>query len=71
MHEQDKVNNAGPPQIEFHPRARLNETFGPKKAPLGIVVQGGMYNGVIRALQRLGLADHLWRTPRCRSTCST
>ncbi len=24
---------------------------------LGIVVQGGMYNGTIRALQRLGLAD--------------
>jgi indolepyruvate ferredoxin oxidoreductase alpha subunit len=31
--------------------------FGPKEAPVGIVLQGGMYNGVIRALQRLGLAD--------------
>ena len=27
------------------------------KAAIGIVCQGGMYNGVIRALQRLGLAD--------------
>ncbi|MFN6976849.1 MAG: thiamine pyrophosphate-dependent enzyme, partial [Gemmobacter sp.] len=35
----------------------LNERFGPDRAPVGIVVQGGMYNGVIRALQRLGLAD--------------
>jgi indolepyruvate ferredoxin oxidoreductase alpha subunit len=24
---------------------------------VGIIVQGGMYNGLIRALQRLGLAD--------------
>jgi indolepyruvate ferredoxin oxidoreductase alpha subunit len=31
--------------------------FGPQVAPIGIVVQGGMYNGLIRALQRLGLAD--------------
>jgi indolepyruvate ferredoxin oxidoreductase alpha subunit len=36
---------------------KLNEMFGPKEAPVGIVLQGGMYNGVIRALQRLGLAD--------------
>jgi len=35
----------------------LNERFGPDAAPVGILLQGGMYNGVIRALQRLGLAD--------------
>ena len=29
----------------------------PATSPIGIVIQGGMYNGVIRALQRLGLAN--------------
>ena len=31
--------------------------MGDAKGRIGIVLQGGMYNGVIRALQRLGLAD--------------
>ncbi len=56
-HEQDKVNNRWPAAEKFVRERKLNEFFGPGDAPLGIVVQGGMYNGVIRALQRLGLAD--------------
>lgn len=56
-HEQDKVKNRWPAAEKFIRERRLNEVFGPQKVPLGIVVQGGMYNGVIRALQRLGLAD--------------
>lgn len=57
IHEQDKVNNRWPAAQKFIAENRLNEVFGPEKAPMGIVLQGGMYNGVIRALQRLGLAD--------------
>ena len=56
-HEQDKVKNRWPAAEAFIRDRGLNEVFGPKDAPLGIVVQGGMYNGLIRALQRLGLAD--------------
>ncbi|NBZ86370.1 indolepyruvate ferredoxin oxidoreductase subunit alpha [Stagnihabitans tardus] len=56
-HEQDKVKNRWPAAERFILSRGLNEHFGPKDAPLGIVVQGGMYNGLIRALQRLGLAD--------------
>ena len=56
VHEQDKVNNRWPAAEQFIVEHGLNERFGPD-APVGIVVQGGMYNGVIRALQRLGLAD--------------
>jgi indolepyruvate ferredoxin oxidoreductase, alpha subunit len=56
-HEQDKVKNRWPAAERFIVDRGLNEVFGPKDAPLGIVVQGGMYNGLIRALQRLGLAD--------------
>jgi indolepyruvate ferredoxin oxidoreductase alpha subunit len=52
---QDQEPLAGRGKI--HPRARAQRNLRPDKAPLGIVVQGGMYNGVIRALQRLGLAD--------------
>ena len=57
LHEQDKVKNRWPAAEKFITENGLNEVFGPDEAPLGIVLQGGMYNTVIRALQRLGLAD--------------
>jgi indolepyruvate ferredoxin oxidoreductase, alpha subunit len=56
-HEQDKVKNRWPAAEAFIRQKGMNEHFGPKDAPFGIAVQGGMYNGLIRALQRLGLAD--------------
>jgi indolepyruvate ferredoxin oxidoreductase alpha subunit len=56
-HEQDKVRNRWPAAERFIRERGLNERFGPDRAALGIVVQGGMFNGVMRALQRLGLAD--------------
>lgn len=57
LHEQDKIKNRWPAAGQFITDNNLNEVFGPDRAPLGIVVQGGMYNGIVRALQRLGLAD--------------
>jgi indolepyruvate ferredoxin oxidoreductase alpha subunit len=57
VHEQDKVKNRWPAAEKFIVEQRLNEVFGPAAASVGLVIQGGMYNGVIRALQRLGLAD--------------
>ena len=56
-HEQDKVKNRWPAAQRFISDRKLNEVFGPAGAKVGIVMQGGMYNGVIRALQRLGLAN--------------
>ena len=56
-HEQDKVKNRWPAAEKFIVERGLNEFFGPKDGKFGIIVQGGMYNGLIRALQRLGLAD--------------
>ena len=56
VHEQDKVKNRWPAAERFIRQKGLNEVFGPAGS-FGIVVQGGMYNGLIRALQRLGLAD--------------
>ena len=36
---------------------KLNELFDGPHADLGIIVQGGLYNALIRSLQQLGLAD--------------
>ena len=57
VHEQDKINNRRPNAEKFILEHKLNEVFGPNTSNVGIVTQGGMYNGVIRALQRVGLAD--------------
>jgi len=56
-HEREKIEARWPAAIDYIRRERLNEHFGPANGEIGIVLQGGMYNGVIRALQRLGLAD--------------
>jgi indolepyruvate ferredoxin oxidoreductase alpha subunit len=56
-HEQDKVKNRWPAAEKFIREKAMNEVFGARDGKLGIIVQGGMYNGLIRALQRLGLAD--------------
>ena len=57
VHEQDKINNRRPNAEKFIVENKLNEVFGPSTSNIGIVTQGGMYNGVMRALQRVGLAD--------------
>ncbi len=57
QHEKDKIDVRWPAAEAFVTENKLNERFGPEDGPVGIVLQGGMYNGVIRALQRLGLAD--------------
>lgn len=56
LHEKEKISKRLPAAIDYIKRHQLNETFG-GFGKVGIVMQGGMYNGVIRALQRLGLAD--------------
>ena len=43
--------------MNFIREHNLNEFLGPSDAEVGIILQGGMYNGVIRALQQLGLSD--------------
>lgn len=56
-HERQKVQVRWPAALEHIRRAGLNETFPGKRAALGLIVPGGLYNGLIRALQQLGLAD--------------
>ncbi|MAI58035.1 MAG: indolepyruvate ferredoxin oxidoreductase [Rhodobacteraceae bacterium] len=57
LHEQDKVKKRWPDAERFIFDNGLNEQFGPKNERIGIVCQGGMYNGVVRSLMRLGLSD--------------
>jgi indolepyruvate ferredoxin oxidoreductase alpha subunit len=57
LHEAEKIQKRWPAAVEFIKSHKLNEFFGPDEGDVGIVMQGGMYNGVMRALQHLGLAD--------------
>jgi indolepyruvate ferredoxin oxidoreductase alpha subunit len=57
LHEQEKIATRWPAAVRYVQEHKLNERFGPPDARVGLILQGGMYNGVIRALQRLGLAD--------------
>ncbi|UHL63268.1 indolepyruvate ferredoxin oxidoreductase subunit alpha [Paralcaligenes sp. KSB-10] len=58
LHEQEKVKARWPAAIKFIKENRLNEFFDGDVQDIGLILQGGLYNGVIRALQLLGLADH-------------
>jgi indolepyruvate ferredoxin oxidoreductase alpha subunit len=57
IHEKLKIEKRWPAAVNFIREQRLNEVLGAGGAGVGIILQGGMYNGVIRALQQLGLSD--------------
>ena len=56
-HEQEKIAKRLPAARAFIKARGMNETFAGDVDDLGIVLQGGMYNGVMRALSLFGLAD--------------
>lgn len=62
VHDKEKIEKRWPAALDFIRTRKLNEFFGPQDGPVGIVLQGGMYNSVIRALQLLGLADSYGQT---------
>lgn len=57
LHEKEKVEQRLPAAIDYIQQHKLNEHFGPDQGDIGIIMQGGMYNNVMRALQRMGQAD--------------
>ena len=57
LHEKLKVDERLPAARAFIREHKLNEIFPGDVSEVGIVVLGGLYNGVIRALSRIGLAD--------------
>ena len=65
LHEKEKIQQRWPAAVRFIQERGLNEFFD--AAPggfddLGIVVQGGHYNTLMRVLERLGLADVFGRS---------
>ena len=62
-HEQEKINERWPAAVEFVRKNCLNEHFDGDKDNVGIIVQGGLYNTLVRTLERLGLSDVYGDTP--------
>jgi indolepyruvate ferredoxin oxidoreductase alpha subunit len=57
LHEREKVEKRWPAAVRFIEEHKLNEVFDGDADDIGIVMQGGMYNTALRALEILGLAD--------------
>ena len=62
LQEQQKVHVRLPAALDFIRRRELNEVFEGEQKDVGIILQGGMYNSTIRALNQLGLADNFGKT---------
>jgi indolepyruvate ferredoxin oxidoreductase alpha subunit len=62
LHEQEKIKDRWPAAVQFIQDQGLNEFFSESADDVGIIVQGGLYNTVVRALERLGLADIFGQT---------
>jgi indolepyruvate ferredoxin oxidoreductase alpha subunit len=56
-HEHEKVDKRWPAAVDYIRSHGLNEVFDGARKDIGIIVQGGLYNALVRTLERLGLAD--------------
>jgi indolepyruvate ferredoxin oxidoreductase alpha subunit len=65
LHEHEKIHERLPAATKFIREEGLNEFLGSEceGARIGLMVQGGLYNTLIRALELLGLAD-IWGDAR-------
>jgi indolepyruvate ferredoxin oxidoreductase alpha subunit len=59
LHEKEKIEKRWPAAVKFIEDHKLNEFFDGDLTDIGIVMQGGMYNTTLRALELAGLADAL------------
>src|SRR5215470_12595633 len=57
IHEKLKVEEREPAAQKFVRAEKLNEVFPGDLADIGIITLGGLTNGLLRAMERLGLAD--------------
>ncbi|QKS00515.1 indolepyruvate ferredoxin oxidoreductase subunit alpha [Sphingomonas sp. CL5.1] len=57
LHEIEKIERRWPAALKFIAERRLNEWFGPERDEIGIIVQGGLFNTLNRALELAGLSD--------------
>jgi len=57
QHEQEKIHQRWPAAVDFIKKHHLNEFLGSEEGDVAIIVQGGLYNTLIRALELEGLSD--------------
>jgi indolepyruvate ferredoxin oxidoreductase alpha subunit len=57
LHEVEKVEKRWPAGVAFVRDRRLNEHFGPATGEIGVIVQGGLYNNLNRAMELLKLSN--------------
>jgi indolepyruvate ferredoxin oxidoreductase alpha subunit len=57
LHEHEKIEKRWPAAVAFIQQHKMNEFLGGTLGDVGIIVQGGLYNTLIRALEIRGLAD--------------
>ena len=57
LHEREKIEQRWPAAVEFVRANNLNEHFGPADGEIGIIVQGGLFNTLNRALELMELSD--------------
>src|ERR1700688_2943540 len=57
LHEHEKIHKRWPAAQRYIQDHALNEFFSDGPQDFGIILQGGMYNTTIRALELLGLSD--------------
>ena len=55
--EREKIVDRWPAAVRFIVEHRMNEMHGGDLDDVGIVVQGGLYNTLVRSLELMGLAD--------------
>ncbi|GIT25826.1 MAG: hypothetical protein CM1200mP41_18700 [Gammaproteobacteria bacterium] len=55
--EKQKIEQRYPAAIQFITEHKLNEYYEGSRSDIGIIMQGGLFNSVVRALQQLELAD--------------
>ncbi|MBZ5506595.1 MAG: indolepyruvate ferredoxin oxidoreductase subunit alpha [Acidobacteriia bacterium] len=57
LHEHEKIEKRWPAAQQWIRENRLNEVFANGAQDFGIILQGGMYNAVVRALELLDLGN--------------
>ena len=57
LHEKEKIEKRWPAAVKFIAENKLNEFFDGDLSDIGVIIQGGIYNTALRALEVMGLAD--------------
>ncbi|MBV8512688.1 MAG: indolepyruvate ferredoxin oxidoreductase subunit alpha [Xanthobacteraceae bacterium] len=57
LHEKEKIEKRWPAAVKFIADNKLNEFFDGDLSDIGVIIQGGIYNTALRALEVMGLAD--------------